>query len=126
MLEKFSPTYTFSSNTLTVDLSTTGVSGIFFTGLTSSTNFTLTLTNVPQSVQYRVVDVTILVDVSSFQAYASALNVNGSAVTIRYLGGTPSLTGLTSSGMLCQTFAIVYGSSGTTVAKALSSVSCYY
>jgi hypothetical protein len=124
ILEKLSSTYaSFTSNLLTVDYAS--VNGVlYFNGLSTNTNFKLVLTNVPTTT-YRSCTFSLLIDPTSFKAYASTCSINGSDRVMVASGGLANInvSSVTSSGLILQQFTII---NTNAYFRVLTNVSSFY
>ncbi len=117
-------TATIASNAVTCNYASGGL--YYLTGLTSSTNFALTLTNCNPANSLNVSNViTLLINCDSFQAYANSINVNGSAKTMIYSGGATAIS-LTGATMVCQTISVVYSGNASVPIYVISNVAPYF
>jgi hypothetical protein len=127
IIESIGSTFTtFSSNVLTHDYSSNHAI-LYFNGLTSNTNFQLALTTVSNSV-WKSTTFTLLIDVSTFKAFADTCKINGSLVALRANGGLVNvdLTDITTGGLLMQQFTIMYTGSAVSPYKVITNISQYY
>jgi hypothetical protein len=128
IFENISNSYTsFSSNVLTYDYANGSI--LYFNGLTSATNFRLTLNNInPNASTYKSFTFTLIIDVSSFKAYANTFSLAGTTYTLIAGGGliNVSLANLTTSGSILQTFTVVFTASSTVPYKCFTNVSQFF
>ena len=117
-------TATISSNAVTCNYASGGV--YYLNGLTSSTNFALTLTNCNPANSLNVTNtITLLINCASFQAYANSINVNGEAKSMIYSGGATAIS-LTGATMVCQTISVVYSGNVLVPIYVISNVAPYF
>ena len=121
--EKVATTWTsFSSNILTVNYTTAPI--VYFTGLTSSTNFKLALTNVPASTN-KILTLTLVIIPSSHKAYANTFSLNGTNYTLYSNGGLANVdvSTVSTSGLIVQQFTLMYTGS---FQKVITNVLLFY
>lgn len=117
-------TLTITSNATTLDYGAN--SAIGYCVPPAATNFTLSVTNVPlTSYSGGSFTITLLINTATNKAYANALNINGTAQTIRYAGGSAAIT-ISSAIWVIQTFTVLVLPATTTVGGVLSSVTQWY
>ena len=121
----YSNNYTFSSNILNYSYSNNAV--IFFDSLTSSTNFKMNITNMnPNNETYTSFTITLIIDVSSYKAFANTCSVNSSDYTMIASNGLSNLSVNGNSVLALQTFTIIYTNSGSIPYKVLTSISSMF
>jgi len=117
--EKISP-ISVSSGTLTANYANGAV--FFVSNLTASSNWECLLTNInPTSSTGCSNVITLLINASVYETFASTCKINGTTRTLQFAGGIDAVdtTGATT---ICQTISVVYsGGSGVPIA-VLSSV----
>ena len=121
--EKVSTSWTsFSSNILTVNMSLSPI--VYFTGLTSNTNFKLALTNVATDTN-RTQTFTLIISTSSYKAFANTFSLNGGNQTLIINGGLANVdvSSVSTSGLIVQQFTMIYTGS---FQKVISNVSLFY
>ena len=121
--EKVGTSWTsYSSNILTVNYTTSPI--VYFTGLTSDTNFKLALTSVPASTN-KTLTFTLVITTNSYKAYANTFSLNGTNYTICANGGLANvdISAVSTTGLIVQQFTMVYTSS---FQKVISNVSVFY
>lgn len=104
-------------------LSTTWSSGsVLYATPQSSSNLTLAITGVPTTSTYATYSLTVILDVTTYKVFVSALTVNGSAVTVTFTDGSSSNVDVSTATVVIQTFLLIYTSSATTPWKCVSAV----
>jgi hypothetical protein len=117
ILEKVVPV-SISSDTATCSYASGSV--FYVTGLAAATNFEALLTNInPASSSSTTCVVTLLIDTSTYEAYANTCKVNGTTRTIIFAGGAVDITGAT---QVLQTLSVVFSGSSTVPISVISSV----
>jgi hypothetical protein len=128
IFEAISNSYTsFSSNVLTYDYGYGAI--LYFAGLTSATNFQLVINNInPLGSTYKSFTFTLIINVATYKAFVSTFKLASTTYTLICAGGLSnvSLTNLTTSGSILQTFTIIFTSSATVPYKVFTSVSQFY
>ena len=117
--EKITAAPTFGSS-MTFNLNQ---GAIFTVSPTSNMFFTAQITNVPSDLN-RTFVVTLLIDSSTYNSYASAVTINGTSIGLIFPGGPTSIV-TSLGGLITQTIAIINTTSGTPW-KVLSTVTSYY
>ena len=121
--EKVGSSWTsFSSNILTINYTTSPI--VYFTGLTSNTNFKLAVTNVPASTN-KTLTFTLVITTKSYKAYANTFSLNGTNYTLYANGGLANVdvSTVSTSGLIVQQFTMIYTGS---FQKVISNVSPFY
>lgn len=110
---------TTSSAEVSLDYSLGALSVI---SLDASSNFTLNITNVNATENTSASNtLTMLIDCTTYNGYCNNINVNGSAETLLFAGGSASID-VSGASWIIQTISIIYNGSGTIPSIVLSSV----
>lgn len=119
----YSNNYTFSSNVLTYSYNNNNAL-IFFNSLTNSTNFQISLIDLPTDA-YKSYTITLIIDVETYKAYANTCSVNGSNYIMIAGNGLSNLSVNSNSVLALQTITIFFTSSNTPF-KVLTSISSMF
>ena len=124
IFENIQSTWTsFSSNILTFNYANGSI--LFFNGLTSATNFNLTLTNVnPNNDTNESFTFSLIIDTATHKAYANTITINGTNRTLRSLGGSLSVN--SSSVVAIQTFTIIFTNSSSVPTHVITNLASYW
>jgi hypothetical protein len=121
MVEKYT-TGTVSSNALSINYSSS-TNNILAISSSSASNIALTITNLPTS-RVALYQFPFLINTATNKQYINSLNVNGSSVTMKAIGGLSNVTVNASASMVIQQISIQMTNS--TVTNAFTTVnSCF-
>jgi hypothetical protein len=121
LVEKFS-TGTVTTNAMSVNYSS-NTNNIYAITPSSANNIALTITNLPTT-RSAIYDFTFIINTSTNKNYINTLNVNGSSVTMKGVGGLTNLSVDASSTVVIQNIYIQMTNS--TVTNAITSLSSCY
>ena len=114
-------TATISSNVVNINYNNNAI--IYVTGLSSSTNFSCVVTNIP-GIAYRTYTFTLFIHCDSFKAYANSITINGISRTLKFSGPVDVSTAA-AGGTICQQISVVYTANSSTPYIVLSNVSVF-
>ncbi len=128
-LVSYNNAYTFSANVLTFSYNTNN-SIVYFNSLTANTNFQFAITNMNAgSRTYTNYAISLIIDCTTYKAYADTCTINGTARTLIAGGGTGNISIANASiisNSILQSFNIIYTSSTTVPYKVFTNVIPYY
>ncbi|MFO0414878.1 MAG: hypothetical protein ACK50E_04440, partial [Bacteroidota bacterium] len=126
IFENIQSSYTsFSSNVLTYDYANGSI--LFFSGLTSATNFQLVLNNInPNTQTNKSFTFTLIIDTATYKAYANTFKIGSTSYTLNASGGLANVSVNASATTVLQSFTIIYTSSSSTPYKVITNVISYY
>ena len=121
MVEKYT-TATVSGNALSINFASV-TSNVFSISPSSATNIALTITNIPTT-RTALYSFTFLINTSTNKNYISTINVNGSSITMRGMGGLSNISVNASSTLTIQN--IYVQMNNASVASVITNVtSCF-
>jgi hypothetical protein len=116
--EKIYNSGTLTGTTLSLDWSN-GAS--FYATPFNSTNLSCTIANIPTTKTYCTYNFSVILDTSTYKVYVSSLSVNGTLVTLTYVGGSSSVN-VSSASFVLQNFVVFFTSSNSSPWKCLTYV----
>lgn len=130
VVQAFSTTVTgFTGGVLTVDYS---LNGVYNYVLASNTNFTVNIINIPATMvtatTNKAFTITLILDTTSFKAYATAVQLNGVPYTLQFAGGASNVIigNATAAGYIEQRIVVYYTGAFPVPYKVGSSVAVCY
>ena len=114
---------TVTTNAFTFDFSTSSVG---YCTPSSATNMTCSITNLPFSTYSgSSFTITVIINASTNKNYVTTVNVNGSAQTVRFAGGSANIT-VASAIYIIQTITVLVLPGTSTIGGVLSAVTQWY
>ena len=116
--EKIYNSGTLTGTTLSIDW-TDG--GLFYATPFNSTNLSCSIINIPTSKTYCTYNFSVLLDTTTYKVHINSLIVNGTPVSLTYVGGSSSVN-VSSAAFVLQNFIVFFTSSGSSPWKCLTYV----
>lgn len=122
MVEKY-VAGTVTSNAMSINYAS-NTNNIYSISPSSANNIALTISNLPTNRGTAIYDFTFLINTATNKNYIATLNVNGSAITMKAMGGLANVSVNASATLVIQTIHIQMN--GASVSNAITSVaSCF-
>jgi len=113
---------TVSSNSLSI--SYTSNNAIIYTSPSSSSNISLTLTNIPTSYSNANINLTFIINTSSYKQYINSISINGSSYTMKASGGLSNISLNTSASIVIQNINIIFLSGS--ISQVLTAINSWF